>query len=438
MSEPRKCFDAEAYKNAVAYMRDAGFDGGWLDKLDISGDIGLAGQYYCADDVEGIIDLKNRSAGVGAVWTDRRGMAHRFIPFGDLPKGVRIAMGLESAAEKSRSTHIDPWKYYKDKCKGFTDHSENDRCRGYIDQCIAQREIKGYRERTYELVRSNGKKITSLSSFQDCLSMVPIYALYSEEPGVPDLKDNGFPTKLIYDSLQLFYGCENSKDSKCVAQAKAKAVEGLTGKETEADRIERYKEGRIAHRRTAEERREDEQYYKSYVAAADEWWQRASCLINLAEKEDVFPGGIDPDDLKKIVNKYEGAKPMSVPAHDFSAGKYLESSREMIEKLVGDPSGYESLLDNNGSCGCHVEKEKIKASGCKGDEEPVDGEKLYIKCENGDSTAGTEVVYSEPYCAAKSQPDHNVHEHLNLGLHPSKPSKKPPDKPKSPYGGKYW
>lgn len=99
---------------------------------------------------------------------------------------------------------VDPEGYYKSFCGDVKDPLQRERCKGYIDQCVAHLEKIGDRDQsTYGLVSVNGKKIEKLD-FDRCLGFAKTMSIQGDPAkvvkggtGEPDPKkvDGGDATK---------------------------------------------------------------------------------------------------------------------------------------------------------------------------------------------------------------------------------------------------
>ncbi len=81
----------------------------------------------------------------------------------------------------------------------------------------------------------------------------------------------------------------------------------------------------------------------SFIEKGDAIWSFGNKLVKLSVEQDKGPGGIEPDDLRKIMLSHTTEKEQIKTLGD--AKQYYKSSRSMLRKMVDDPSGYKTIME---------------------------------------------------------------------------------------------
>ncbi len=156
---------------------------------------------------------------------------------------------------------------------------------------------------------------------------------------------------LLYQSLREFYQCEVKGNKKCVEDVEKNV--GVERARLEAKKVaaaEAQRRAEEAKKVATEQQRQAE--VAGYIRKGNDIWTKAQQLIDLAEKCDDGPGGIDPDDLIAIRNDYLAKKTM--PTNLEEAKKYYEQAKDMFVKMVEDDSGLDSIDEKGGEIGCRT------------------------------------------------------------------------------------
>ena len=200
--------------------------------------------------------------------------------------------------------------------------------------------------------------------------------------------------KLMYSSLEELYECAVNNDKACVNEVKEKVREGRARiASDEAEKAKKAEEEKKlkAERTVAAEKSQVDQL----VNLGDRIWAQAALILKLAKEQDGGPGGIDPDEIKDIIDSYQATKPSWRPATVQEALHYKNQAATMLKAILSTSSAYKTIEERESSSGCSAQKGTTPApSSCPGwREEPYEGRYMYVSCDDVDIST-TVTIYS--------------------------------------------